>query len=176
MEDIIQKYKKERKIKNIYLVVFSLFLAIWLNFMFSNNYSGSFILWNVNSKITWNESADLYITKIKDNIVNIKSSKSMENVKSISFSIAYNSKNIDIKDKEILLKGWEKIDLINNDWYNTLILNFKNPINISQNEDIFQIVFDKKDFSKLESINLINSNIIDKDNNNYLLSTSWIEI
>lgn len=179
MEDIIQKYKKDKKTKNIIIIFTSLFLAISLNFVLSNTNSWKYTLSNVmQNKVSQAEQkADLYIDKEKNtpnNILNIKSSKSISDVKSISFSIAYNKDNVVIKDKTV--NSWELLNIIDNDWYNTIIINFKDPINIKENQNILNIVLEKKDNSKLENINLINSNIIDNQENSYSLSTSWIEL
>ena len=79
MEDIIQKYKKEKKIKNISIVITSLALALGLNILLSGTESGKYLKANVmNTQVGTVAKSDLYIenTKSSGNILmNLKSSK-----------------------------------------------------------------------------------------------------
>jgi len=135
MEDIIQKYKKWKKIKNISIVITSLVLAIWLNLFFSNTDSWRYIKSSVlNSQIWTMKKTDLYLENVRNSwniYINLKSSKDMQKVKSMSFSLVYNNKNVGIKDKRVNYDDAELLNLVDNDWYNTVIINFKNPTNIT---------------------------------------------
>lgn len=179
MEDIIQKYKKEKRNKNIAIVVTSLILALGLNFFFANTNSGKYLTSSVlNSQITWEKQADLYLETVKNsgnNVVNLKTSSEISQVKSLSLSIVYNKENIKIKDKLLTIDQAELINVIENDGFNTVIINFENPTNIKVGEDILNIVFEKQDVWELESINLVNSNITDNEWNIFSLSTSGVE-
>lgn len=179
MEDIIQKYKKEKRNKNIAIIVTSLALALWLNLFITNTNSWKYLKSSViNSQISNVEKADLFLENVKNsgnNVITLKSFKEMNNVKSLSFSLVYNKDNVSIKDKKINLDDTEIINLVDNDWYNTIILNFKNPTNIKENENILNIILEKSDSSLKESLNLVNSNMTDNENNLFILSTSWIE-
>ncbi len=179
MEDIIQKYKRERKIRNISIVITSLALALWLNLFLTNTDSWKYIKSSVIENQVWTEKkADLYIENTKNSwniLLNLKSSKEMTKVKSMSFSIAYNKDNVSLKTKKLSLDNVDLINVVDNNWYNTVILNFKNPTNIKAWDNILEIIFDKKDATQKENVNLINSNMTDSENNIFSLSTSWVE-
>lgn len=174
MDDIISKYKKQQRIKNITIVLTSLFLALGINlFLFNTD------IWrHLNSSILNysqnNNVSDLYLEKFKNNIILLKSSKDMNNVKSLSFSINYNPENIVIKDKLLEIDDAEIMNVVDTDWINTLIINFNYPVNIKKSENIVKIVLEKKQ-NQPENINLSFSNFIDFEDNKYILSTSWVQ-
>jgi len=178
--NIINEYKRKQKIRNISIVMFSLSLAI----LFSSLLNQTWVWMSIKSSImesSWIQTnneikSDLFLEKVdntSNNIFSLKNSKDLIWVKSISLWVAYNNENVDLDSKILKIEWWEIIDLLKNDWFNTLIINFKNPINIKKNEDILNLSF-KKDNTQQENINLIWTNFLDKDNNNYNLSTSWI--
>lgn len=179
MEDIIQKYKKQRRIQNIAIVVTSLVLAFWINFLVSNTQSGQYLKSSVlGSQINSLEHADLFLQqnqKSGNQIISLVSWKHISQVKSISLSLLYNWENISIKSKEISIDGWEVIDVIQNDGFNTIIINFAQATDISSGKEIIGLVVSKNDESLKENINMINANITDEDENNFSLSTSGIE-
>jgi len=178
--NIINEYKRKQKIRNISIVMFSLSLAI----LFSSLLNQTWFWMSIKSSImesSWIQNnneikSDLFLEKVdntSNNIFSLKNSKDLIWVKSISLWVAYNNENVDLDSKILKIEWWEIIDLLKNDWFNTLIINFKNPINIKKNEDILNLSF-KKDNTQQENINLIWTNFLDKDNNNYNLFTSWI--
>lgn len=178
MEDIILKYKKEKKIRNISIIITSLALALGLNLFLSNTDSWKYIKTSViNSKIWTEKKSDLYLENTKNSwniMINLKSSKEISKAKSISFSLVYNKNNILLKDKKNNFDWVELLNLVDNDWYNTVILNFKNPTNIKAWDNILNIVLEKKQNIK-ENLNLVNSNFTDSENNLFMLSTSGVE-
>lgn len=178
MEDIIQKYKKEKKIKNISIIITSLALALGLNIALSSTDSWKYLKASVINSTVWVEKkSDLVLESVKNSwnlVVNLKSTKEISKVKSISFSIVYNKDNVKINDKKTFIDNSNLINIINNDWFNTVVINFKNPINIKSWEKIIDILLEKNKISK-ENLNLVNANIIDSDNNSFMLSTSGVE-
>lgn len=178
MEDIIQKYRKEKKIKNLSIIVTSLALALWLNIALSSTDSWKYLKASVlNNQILVENKSDLVLENVKNSwnlMINLKSSKNIYNAKSISFSIVYNKDNVILKNKKVYIENWNIINLVDNNWFNTLVVNFKNPTNIKSWENIINIILDKK-VDNRENINLINANVIDSDNNSFMLSTSGVE-
>lgn len=179
MEDIIQKYKHERKIRNISVVITSLVLALGLNLFLTNTDGGKYLKSSVINSSVWVEKkADLYLENKKNSwniILNLKSSKEMVKIKSMSFSLVYNKDNVILKNKNLNIDWVDLVNVTENDWYNTIILNFKNPTNIKSWDNILNIVLEKKDILQKENLNLVNSNITDEENNLFSLSTSWVE-
>lgn len=172
MTDIFSKYKKHNLIKNTWLIAMSLVLAFGLNFMVQDT-----SLWQkiqVSVINSWENSKvwDLYLQKNNTNI-NLLSSKDMNQVKSLSLSITYNPANVLIENISSQI-WWNLINQANEDWLNTLVINFLNPQDIKKWENILSILTSKKE-EKLENLNIINANFTDLNNQVYLLSSSGVE-
>lgn len=177
MEDIIEKYKRKNIIKNIWVVITSLALALALNIYLSDTNFWQNIKWSViDSSNDISIKSDLFLEKDPkawENIIILKSAQNISWAKNISFSMVYDKDNVSIKSKLNQIPWSEIIDLKNIDWYNTIILNFKLPTDIKSGQEILKIVLDKKE-NKSENLNLISSNFTDKEDNIYMLSTSGI--
>ncbi len=171
MQDFIKKYHKNRVLTNINIVLASLVLAFWINFLFVDNTN----LWqNLKTSIidtnTYIENkANLEIQNI-DNKLYIVSNKDILNATNLSLSITYNPANVDVLD--IKSSFWELVNISNTPWINSLILTLDNQ-NINLWTKIIEIEVTKKE-NKSENMNMLNANFNDKDKNQYLLSTSWI--
>ena len=91
MEDIIQKYKKQKRVKNLSIVISSLCLALALKIYISaNNIWFDMIKSSVIESSTKNKKADLYMEKTEnkaENIVWIKAFQEMKDVKAFHFQL-----------------------------------------------------------------------------------------
>lgn len=178
MDDIIKKYKQERKIKNIIIIASSFLLALWLNFFLMNSNTSSLLQSSVlNSNLNKPLSADLFFTQKNESgntSIELKNGKKMYQVQSLSFSTMYNPENMQLKDKFLQLENAELLNLVDNDGYNTVIVNFKTPTDIPVNTNIINFIFEKTDTNILENAQLINANMTDKNGDVFNLSTSWI--
>ncbi len=179
MEDIIVKYQKQKRIKNISIVITSLCLALALNILISTNNINlnSMLKWSVIESSSFSNKADLFIEKNEksaENILSIKPSKEMKNVKNISFSLAYNYENVKIDNKFSNLEWAEVLNLSNTNWFNTILINFKNPTTINPNSSILNVVLTKSE-QKEENLNIITSNFTDEKEKIFMLSSTWIE-
>lgn len=178
--DLIENYKRKKRIKNISIVMFSISLAILLNSLLNQTW-----LWSSIKSSVWEyawikknieSKSDLYIENIKktwNNIFTLKSSKDLIQVKTISLSIAYNPEITSIESKFLSIDWWKILDITKNNWFDTFIINFEKEINIESWEEILQLLTNKL-WNELSNINIVWANFIDKENNNYNLTTSWI--
>lgn len=171
MKDFLQKYHNKKTISNIGIVLTSLVLAFWINFLLIdwtqvwNNLKTS-VLDIENNEI----KSDLYIENWVNNI-NIKNSKDMQQVKNISLWLTYNPNEIEITS--IKSNFWEIVSLWEkNTWYDTVLINIE-PQNINKEDILFEIEA-KKLIEKSTQINMINANFSDNNGEKYNLSTSWI--
>lgn len=170
--DIFSKYKKHNYIKNTWLVAMSLVLALGINFVVQDTslwqkLQISVINSGENSKV-W----DIYLQK-NDTWINLVASKDMIWVKSLSLSLSFNPTNVGINFINDLI-WWNIINQGNEEWLNTLIINFSSPKDIKVWEKIITINISKKE-EKLENMNIINANFTDSNNQVYLLSSSGVE-
>jgi len=171
MQDILKKYKKKKIFTNINIILASLVLAIWVN-MFLVDWTN---LWQslkasvLNAEIQNNKS-DLSIEKINNNIY-IVANKNISNIDSLSFSLSYNPENITIISIES--KYWDILNLSNSPGINSIILTWKDSININKWDKLAIIKLNKKE-NNTENINILNANFKDKASNHYKLTTSWI--
>ncbi|MDP5038938.1 MAG: hypothetical protein NWP80_00650 [Candidatus Gracilibacteria bacterium] len=180
MEDIILKYKKQQKIRNISIVITSLCLALALNiFINTNNYEvGNFLKGSLMDSSSTQKNSDIYLEKIdneNDLIFKLKSTKDMENVKNLSISMVYNNENVSIDNKFSDLPGVEILNLSNTKGFNTILLTFAEPININKNSDILNVVISKLDNKLEENLNIISSNFTDKDNKIFMITSEGIK-
>lgn len=174
MKDFIKDYRKRKMIWNFYIILSAFIMAFTLNFFvldwtnLENNLKTSILDSSSNSEI----KADIF-TEIKENKIILKNSKEMKNVKSISFSIAYDNSKIEILEwksnlekPEILGEKWS--------WIETFIINF-NEKNIFKNEILAEINFKKLEETN-SRINLLNANFTDSEENIFELTTSWVNL
>jgi hypothetical protein len=72
----------------------------------------------INSQISGEKQADLYLQSVKNsgnNIIRLKASSEISQAKSLSFSLAYNKENVKIKEKTLRIDGAEMINVIENE-------------------------------------------------------------
>ena len=170
MKDIFKTYNKQKKISNIWIIVTSLALAIWVNFFVIDGSN----LWdtmkaNVLEVKTQNELADIY-PEINGNFIDIYANQNMNNVKNIAISFSYNPNNVWVLSinsiDEIIALSYEK-------WIQSLLVNYSEQTDILAWDKILTIETIKHK-SQSEQLNIFNANFTDLSGENYLLSTSGI--
>lgn len=171
MKDIFKKYKKQKKISNVWVVVTSLVLAIGINFLLIDGSN----LWNtMKANIlevkSQNQQSDIYASQNGD-IIEFYSNQNMNNVKNIAVSLSYNPENVWVLLQEN--NNWEIIRLSDEKWIQSILINYSPEKNIITWENIFSVETSKlKQVS--EQLNVFNANFTDSSGENYLLSTSGI--
>lgn len=170
--DIINNYKKNKKISNLSIIWISLILAFWINFLVINNTN---ITKNLKTSVLENQAKndlwDVYLEK-NWNDVYLKSNGKINNIINLALSISYNPENISIE--EIIPKYNAEISNISNvEWLSTIMLDYSESNNINSSEKILTIKINKKE-NKTENINIISANFTDSENNIFELSTSWV--
>jgi len=172
MQDILKKYKQHKFISNLGIVVTSLIVAVWINFFVidSTNIGQNIKTSVLNASINQN-LADIYLEKKWDNIV-IKTSKNINNLKSLSFNVSYNPETLIIENITSNITS-QVLNLSNNPWINsvTLILDIVKDINKSE---VLAIIKVKKMEEKTENINIFDARFNDNTAQTSLLTTSWI--
>jgi hypothetical protein len=170
-KDYLNKYKKNKIISNLSIIITSLIIALSINFLILDNSN----FWkNLKSSVLeaqeQNKKADLYLENNKWNLI-LKNSKNINQAKSLSFSISYNPENVEITNIEC--NSNELIKIENTPWIKAIIINYQTNKNINSKSEICKIKYNKNE-NKSEQLNLINSNFTDKTWEVFLLSTSWI--
>jgi len=171
MQDILKKYKKKKFHSNITIILTSLVLAIWINFLLVDGTN----LWQnlkasvLNSEIQNNKS-DLSIENINNNLYLI-ANKNINQIETLSFSLSYNPQNIEINS--IDSEYWDIVNLSNTPGINSIILTSDNLINIKK-WDKLTLIKVSKIKNVAENLNIINANFKDNWLDRYELSTSWI--
>jgi len=175
--DIIKKYKNHNLLKNIWIIVTSLFFAILINYSINNTSISNSIKSSVmNSKYIQNVNSDIYIKKENNtikNILNITNSKNINGLKSLNLTIVYNPNNLELKNTYTTINNIKPIIINKENWLLTISLDAQ-EINIKENSSLINILFEKRE-NKIEHVNIINAFFTDKDNNTFELSTSWID-
>lgn len=171
MKDIIKEYRNYKLFSNLNIVLASIVLAIWINFLLIDwtNIGKSLKASVLNTKITENKS-DIYIEKVEKEFY-IISNKDINQVTNLSFSLAYNPDNTKILS--INSSFWDIVNLSNTPWISSIILTTENNVDIKKWDKL--IKFDiEKDEEIAENINILNANFKDINEEQFLLSTSWI--
>lgn len=172
MSDIISKYKKHNIIKNTWLVTMSLILALGINFVVQDTSMWQKLQISVLNSTENSKVWDIFLKKSEDGI-NIIAWKDMNQVKSLSLSVSFNPTNVKINS--IISSIWGNIlTQANEEWLNTLIINFSLPVDIKSWSELISINANKIE-EKLENLNIINANFTDSSNQVFLLSSSGVE-
>lgn len=170
MQDIINKYKKHKIVNNVNIILASLVIAFWINFMiYDTNIWESLKTSVLNSEINEAKS-DISITKQWEFLF-LVTNKQTNNVKNLSLSLTYNPENIEIS--EIKSDLWDVVNLSNTPWISSIILSSDKELNLNPWDKIIKISATKKE-EKSENLNIINANFKDSNDEIFLLSTSWI--
>ena len=171
MKDIFKKYKKKKKVSNIWVVVTSLVLAIGVNFFvlewsdFWNSMKA-----NILEVKMQNEQSDIYWV-LNNNYIDIFSNQNMDDVKNISMSLSYNPNNVGIfivedNTSDVLMLSDDK-------WIQSVLINYSPEKDILAWDKLFSVETSKLNQTS-EQLNIINANFRDNQGENYLLSTSGI--
>ncbi len=171
MKDIFKKYKKNKRNSLASIIVTSLILAIWINFFVIDN---SWIWKNLRTSVLDAKSninkSDIYLSENEKWEIEVKASKNMLNVASISFSINYNPENIKIEG--INSQNAKVLDLSNTPWINSVNISFDDFTNIKWWDTIAKLNTQKIN-NKIENINVSSAKFTDSSLSDYQLTTSW---
>ncbi len=171
MKDFIKKYQKHRLFSNLNIVLASFVLAFWINFLLIDNTQ----VWEylkvsvLNSNVV-NETSDLSINKIENDFY-IVSNKNINNITSLSFSLAYNPENVTVTDLNSNI--WNVTNLSNTSWINSIILTTQTPTNIKIWDKLLKLNINKNEENP-ENINILNANFKDAEGEQFLFSTSGL--
>lgn len=172
MKDLFKNYHKHKVLSNIGIVWISFVLAISVNLLLVGNQSASFLKASVIDSATSTQKADLEIIKSENGIAFL-ANQNMSSVSEFSFSLAYDSENIEIL-KFLSKMNWAAITEIENEsGFKNIIIRFENPTNIPSGMILWETETNKLNTSTTY-INLISTNFSDSDWGQYLLSTAWI--
>jgi len=171
MKDFIKRYQKHKLFSNLNIILASFVLAFWINFLIVDQTGvGEYLKASViNSNVT-NIASDLSINKIENDFY-IVSNKNINNITTLSFSLAYNPQNITVS--ELNSNIWNLTNLSNTSWISSVILTTEKPVDIKIWDKLVKLNI-KKTEEKAESINILNANFKDSKGEQYMFSTSWI--
>lgn len=170
MKDIFKKYRKQKKISNIWIILMSLTLAIWINYIFIDwSDIWNTIKANILEVKSSNEISDIYWIK-ESNLVNIFTNEKMNDVKNLAISFSYNPANVGIL---LIDDSNDIITLSDEKWIQSILINYNSKKDIIPWEKLFTIETSKL-IPRSEQLNIFNANFTDSSDEKYLLSTSGI--
>ncbi len=170
-KEVLLGYQKNKLFSNLNIVLASFVLAFWINFLLvDQTWVGEYLKASViNSNVT-NVTSDLSINKIENDFY-IVSNKNINNITTLSFSLAYNPQNITVTNLNSNI--WNVTNLSNTSWISSIILTTQNPVNIKIWDKLVKLNIEKTE-DKPESINILNANFKDSEGEQFLFSTSWL--
>lgn len=170
--NIIEKYKKHKKIGNLWVIIISMILAFAINIFVINN---EWISNNLKTNLLESEKKqniwDIYLEKNWNDII-VRANNIIKNITNISLSVVYNPENIEIKELIPRLNS-QKSNISNTPWVNTIILEYTGNNDILAWEEIFRLKINKKE-DNTENINIISANFTDISGETFELQTTWI--
>lgn len=171
MKDIIKKYQNQKLFSNLNIILTSLVLAFWINyFLVDWTDIGKNLKTSVLNSKTIENKSDLSIEK-NENEFFIISNNDINQISNLSLSLAYNPENISITDMNSSF--WDIINLSNTPWFSSIILTTEKVIDIKRWDKLIKLNVEKKE-ETTENINVLNANFKDINEEQFLLSTSWI--
>lgn len=171
MKDLIKKYREQKIFSNLNIILVSLVLAFWVNFLIldESNLGQKLKVSVINSQST-NIKSDIYIERLEESLY-IIANKDINNLSTLSLSLIYNPENTSLID--LKSKFWDIANLTNTPWVSSIILTTSKATKITKWSKLIQFNINKKE-AIVENINIVNANFKDINNEHYLLSTSWI--
>ncbi len=171
MKDFLEKYHKKNFMSNVFVILWALVMAFWINFFllewndFGRNLKTSVLdIKNIEKK------ADLILEESNWKVI-LKNTKNIENMTSFSVSLSYNPEDIIVSD--IKSKIWELSVLWDKSYWMVNIIVSSSSTNIKANHDILEITVEKKAENKVW-LNLVNGNFTDKTGEKFELTSSGI--
>jgi hypothetical protein len=170
--NFIQRYKREKFVWNLWIIAFSLILALWINFLLLDNTS----IWKSlkASILDVNQSenkSDLYLENTWNSII-VKNSKTIQDTISISLSLVYNPEILELR--EIITDLWNAYPLWEiNVWSDIITIELSQAQDILENTKILEINYTRKEQASI-NLNMVNANFTDTNEENYHLTTSGI--
>jgi len=179
MEDILTKYKQDKKKRLIAMLVMSFCVACLLygSIGFGNlKYIKSSVM---NAKTSNIYEGDIHIDILKNEdiaLLELKTAQFMQQVKTLSLSVAYNPENIEIVSHSSGFSDGILVPMGSGEGFMTLTVTFPEGKDISPETKVFDLAVRKIDTDVIESINIINANFTSIDGTQYDLSSSGIEL
>ena len=171
MKDILTNYKKHKIFQNIFLVISSLVLAIAIHIFIIDSDNIQFLKTNVLESSSSYNNSDIYLEKAENQEIILKNSKSMDNVKSISFSLFFDEDALTIKNISPQANG--DISIISQSGgIAQYIVSFDSAQDLTQNTEFARISTEKLQENAV--INISSAQFYDLEDKSYLLSSSGI--
>lgn len=171
-KDFMKKYNRQRIASNIWVVVTSLVLALWINFYLLDqteiwqNLTASIL--NVNQNET---RANLYLENNSSKIL-LKSSATLQQPVSLSVTLVYNPENLEING--VTTNFWDASFLWEmGTWFDTVLLIMNGTRDIYAGDTVLEIFYSKKVEGSV-GLNMLNANFVDANEEQYSLTTQWV--
>lgn len=170
MTDVLKKYKKQKRVSNVWILALSLVMAVWVNiFLIDGTSFGQNMKTSVIEATQVEAKADLHISGEKG-IYSVINGKEMKNIKNLSFTLGYNPA---VPPQEITSRYGEVQTLENSEWMTTVLVVFPEETSLDLGSEIIDIEA-IKNVKTVWIFSILNANFKDTANENYTLSTSWI--
>ncbi|MCP4522677.1 MAG: hypothetical protein GY828_00495 [Candidatus Gracilibacteria bacterium] len=171
MKDILKTYKKHKKLSNIGIIATSFVLAIGVNiFLIDGSQVGNSLKTSVLDVKHQVQNADIYAEK-KESFVELFAGKDIQNIMSLTLSVAYNSNNVKFISQTT--QQGEIIDLGISDTIQTFMIQYPDKISLHQGDLLLKLKTQKSSDSS-EQLNILNANFLDTSGEIFHLTTSGI--
>lgn len=172
MKDIFKNYHRHKVLSHLWILSFSLMLAISIN-MFALSWAtgDSFKASVIDSKIQTSQK-DIKVTYNSWSLV-FSALKDMKQVEEISLALAYNPNWLDILEPKSTDSDSSGTTLKNEDGFYRYIHVSPMPRDIENGDEIFSIPTTRL-LPESQRVNFVEANFTDSDGMTYLLVLEWI--
>ncbi len=175
-----QQKKKQTIINHLWVIVAWLIVALWIHFYVIDDSDISRLKSSVIDAQNWSSQSnisDLYFEKINTNSIVLKTSKDINNITKLSFSLTFNPSALEINNITPVNKKTKILNLANIPGISTTILEWWKDEVILAWESIVEIQTTKLS----EEISLLNTVVetiefSDTAKDSYSPTTSWISL
>lgn len=174
MEDFFERYKKKRILTHLWVFWLAFMLALWVHITLLWGNTGQYITASILDATAPQEApklADIY-TEISENNLSIFNSQALNNLTSISFTIAYNPELGKLSTEKL---AWLDADLQVIDqqpWLLYIQLTTDESINLATESTLIKLSYEALSEGR-QFFNIVQASFTDTSGELFLLTSSW---
>ena len=173
MKDLFKKYHRHRVLSNLGILSLSAILAVSVNTFLLSGPTWDTLKANILESTAHTNIQQDFVAATWEENISFQNTRLLQDVKAMSFSLAYNPEFVSFLDVQSQLSGVQIVPIENEDGFSTYILSFESPSDIYPLSDLLDLKYEKLENTTVH-LNIINVNFTDTSGTTYSLSTSWI--
>ncbi len=175
MKDVFRDYKTHKLFTHLGIIGMSFALALWVNMYLGTTSSWEMLTASVLDATSQTPQAD-FIATAWDNTIEFQHTKPLQDIVSISFSLAYNPDNIEFETPTTPDEAGNVLPVSDESGFSTYMIEYAEPMNSLSAGTLMTLPYTKKDESQTDFINVVNVYATDSQWETYFLSTQGVTL